>query len=141
MKIIGLDLGSKTCGIAQSDRSEMIAVGVETIRFEEEDYDLALDLVIDKIQELKGEKVVIGLPKHMNGDIGVRGEINLEFARILAAATGLEVVTWDERLTTVSATRLLISADVSRKKRKEVIDKVAATFILQAYLDANKHQR
>lgn len=141
MKIIGLDLGSKTCGIAQSDRSEMIAAGVETIRFEEERYDLALELVKEKIAELKGEKVVIGLPKHMNGDIGVRGEINLEFASQLAESTGLEVVTWDERLTTVSATRLLISADVSRKKRKEVIDKVAATFILQAYLDANKHRR
>jgi putative holliday junction resolvase len=141
MKIIGLDLGSKTCGIAQSDRSELIAAGVDTLRFEEDRYDIALALVADKIKELKGEKVVIGLPKHMNGDIGVRGEINLTFAGDLAALTGLVVDTWDERLTTVSANKLLIAADVSREKRKAVVDKVAATFILQAYLDANKYKR
>ncbi len=136
MRIIGLDLGSKTCGIAQSDKDEKIAVGVDTIYFDSEDYEMAVELVKAKIIELGGEKVVIGLPKHMNGDIGERGRISEIFANILASELQMEVVLWDERLTTVSAERLLIGADVSRKKRKKVIDKVAATFILESYINS-----
>lgn len=136
MKVLGLDLGSKTCGIAISDINEKIALGVKTIHFTSEDYEQALDLIKSEFAELKANKIVIGLPKHLNGSIGDRGFISQKFAEILNEDLSVEVVLWDERFTTVAATRMLISADVSRKKRKEVIDKVAAVYILQSYLDS-----
>lgn len=136
MRVLGLDLGSRTCGVAVSDIMGMIARPVETIRFEEDDYELCLEKLQKHIKEFQIKKVVLGLPKHMNGDIGIRGEISIQFKEMLESQ-GLEVILWDERLTTVAATRILISADVSRKKRKQVVDKVAATVILQTYLDRN----
>lgn len=135
MRILGLDLGSRTCGVAVSDVMGMIARPVETIRFEEDDYELCLEKLQKHIKELQIKKVVLGLPKHMNGDIGIRGEISIQFKEKLESL-GLEVILWDERLTTVAATRILISADVSRKKRKQVIDQMAAVGILQNYLDS-----
>ncbi|MFV0254908.1 MAG: Holliday junction resolvase RuvX [Erysipelotrichaceae bacterium] len=141
MRILGLDLGSKTVGVAMSDATGNFAVGVETIFFNSDDYDEALEKVEKLCLNLKAEKVVVGLPKHMNGDIGERGEISQEFAKYLAEDLKIEVILWDERLTTVSANKILISADISRKKRKKVVDKVAATFILQAYLDATLKER
>ena len=135
MRVLGLDLGSRTCGVAVSDVMGMIARPVETIRFEEDDYELCLEKLQKHIKEFQIKKVVLGLPKHMNGDIGIRGEISIQFKEMLESQ-GLEVILWDERLTTVAATRILISADVSRKKRKQVVDQMAAVGILQNYLDS-----
>ena len=134
-RVLGLDLGSRTCGVSVSDVMGMIARPVETVRFQDDDYDQCLKLLQKHIKEFQIETIVLGLPKHMNGDIGIRGEISIAFKEKLEAQ-GLTVVLWDERLTTVAAERLLISADVSRKKRKQVIDQMASVQILQGYLDS-----
>jgi len=134
-RLIGLDLGSKTVGIAISDPLGMLARTLTTIRFSDYDLESACKQVADLCRQNGVSDVVLGLPRHMNGDIGESGQMALDFKEMLLEA-GLESVTmWDERLTTVAATRLLISANVSRKKRKEVIDQVAAVGILQSYLD------
>ncbi|MCI8850777.1 MAG: Holliday junction resolvase RuvX [Erysipelotrichaceae bacterium] len=135
MRILGLDLGSRTCGVSISDALGMIARAYKTVRFEEEDYDSALEQIVEIINELQIHKAVLGLPKHMNGDIGIRGEISIAFKESLEQL-GIEVILWDERLTTVAAEKILIAADVSRKKRKKVIDQMAAVQILQSYLDS-----
>ncbi len=134
-RLIGLDLGSKTVGVAISDPMGMLARTLTTVRFSDYDLDTACKKVIEICKENGVNEVVLGLPRHMNGDIGQSGQMSLDFKEMLLEA-GLEsVMMWDERLTTVAAQRLLISADVSRKKRKEVIDQVAAVGILQSYLD------
>ncbi|WP_071442855.1 Holliday junction resolvase RuvX [Traorella massiliensis] len=135
MRILGLDLGSRTCGVAVSDVMGMIARPVATIRFDEDDYENCLKQLETYLKEFQIKKIVLGLPKHMNGDVGIRGEISIAFKKRLEEM-GLEVVLRDERLTTVAANRILISADVSRKKRKQVIDQMAAVGILQNYLDS-----
>ena len=135
MRAIGLDLGSKTLGIAQSDLLKMVANPVETYRFEEDDYDNALNYILKFIKENQVDEVVLGLPKHMNGDIGVRGELSIEFKDKIMKNANVKVILWDERLTSVQANKTLIKGDVSRKKRKQVIDKMAAVIILQSYLD------
>ena len=137
MRYLGLDLGSRTCGVAISDVMGFLARPVETVRFEDDDYDACLEKLQKHIKENQIKKVVLGLPKHMNGDIGERAEISLAFKEKLEAI-GLEVIMWDERLTTMAAQRILISADVSRKKRKQVIDQMAAVQILQSYLDSQQ---
>jgi putative Holliday junction resolvase len=133
-RILGLDVGEKTIGVAVSDEMGWTAQGVETIRRESREKDLA------RLQELIAQfqigEIVVGLPKNMNGTIGPRGESCQAFASLLADRTSLPVHLWDERLTTMAAERMLIAADVSRQKRKKVIDKMAATLILQGYLDA-----
>ncbi len=134
-RVLGLDLGSRTLGVAVSDPLGMIARTVETFRFEEDDYDAALKRTGELIKEYSIKRIVLGLPKHMNGDIGIRGEISIQFKASLEEMYGLPVVLVDERLTTVAAQKMLISADVSRKKRKKVVDQVAAVQILQGYLD------
>ncbi|MGO0060313.1 Holliday junction resolvase RuvX [Brevibacillus fluminis] len=135
MRVIGLDYGDKTIGVAVSDELGWTAQGVETIRRQSGEKDLA------RLRELIGQyqvgKIVVGLPKNMNGTIGPRGELCQKFADKLAREFSLPVTLWDERLTTMAAEKMLISADVSREKRKKVIDKMAATLILQGYLDAN----
>ncbi|EDP11410.1 Holliday junction resolvase RuvX [Amedibacillus dolichus] len=135
MRVLGLDLGSRTLGVSVSDALGMIAQPVTTIRFEEEDYDSAFGQVQTYIKEYQIKTVVLGLPKHMNGDVGIRGDISIMFKERLETL-GVTVVLWDERLTTVAAQRILIAADVSRKKRKKVIDQMAAVQILQGYLDS-----
>ena len=135
MRIIGLDLGSKTLGVSVSDALGMIARAVDTIRFESDDYDDALLQLQPFLKEFQSQTVVLGMPKHMNGDIGIRGEISLKFKENLEAL-GITVVLWDERLTTVAASKILIAADVSRQKRKKIIDQMAAVQILQSYLDS-----
>lgn len=133
-RIMGLDLGDKTIGVAVSDEMGWTAQGVETIKRQSREKDLArLDELIASYQV--GE-IVVGLPKNMNGTIGPRGESCQAFARMLEERMALPVHLWDERLTTMAAERMLISADVSRQKRKKVIDKMAAVLILQGYLDA-----
>ena len=131
-RIMGLDLGSRTLGIAVSDPLGMIARTVETFRFADDDYDAACARAVQLAKELGAVKFVLGLPKHMNGDVGIRGQISLDFKAKLEAACGLPVILQDERLTTAAAERILISADVSRKKRKAVIDQMAAVQILQS---------
>lgn len=135
MRVLGLDLGSVTCGVAVSDPLGMIARSVETIRFADEQNDEAIPRIKILCKELGAEKIVLGLPKHMNGDIGIRANIALEFKEKLEKSIGLEVIMIDERMTTMAANRLLLAQDVSRKKRKKVIDQMAAVQILQSYLD------
>ena len=135
-KVLGLDLGSRTCGIAMSDILGMIAHGVETFRFKPDDYLTCAKHVKEIVEENEIETIVLGLPKHMNGDIGERGQISIEFKKQLEEMIeGINVILVDERLTTVVAENQLLFADVSRKKRKQVIDKMAAVAILQGYLD------
>lgn len=133
---MGLDYGSKTVGVAVSDALGITAQAVETITRKEEN---KLRKTCARIEELAAEhevgRIVIGLPKHMNNDIGERAEKAMEFGEMLKRRTGLEVVMWDERLTTVEAERTLIENKVRREDRKKYIDKIAAVFILQGYLD------
>lgn len=133
-RTLGFDLGSKTLGVSVSDPLGMIARALTTLRFDSDDYDSALAQAQALIRGQHADKVVLGLPRHMNGDIGVRGEISIAFKEKLESS-GVEVVLWDERLTTVAANRILLQGDVSRKKRKKVIDQMAAVQILQSYLD------
>jgi len=132
---MGLDVGDKTIGVAISDLFGWTAQGLETIRRIGIKKDLQRLEVIIKEHDIN--KIVVGLPKNMNGTIGPQGEKVLEFnERLKGRFKDVEIVLWDERLTTVAAERSLIEADVSRKKRKEVIDKMAAVYILQGYLDS-----
>lgn len=134
-RIMGLDVGDKTVGVAVSDPLGITAQGVTTIRRIGIKKDLeALENIID---EYNVNKIVVGLPKNMNNTIGPQGEKVLKFVKKMENKFKMDIILQDERLTTVSAERVLIEGDVSRKKRKEVIDKVAATYILQAYLDKN----
>jgi putative Holliday junction resolvase len=137
-KILGLDLGSRTCGIAMSDALGMIAHGVETYHFKDNHYKSAAYHIKQICLENNIHKIVLGLPKHMNGDLGERAQVSIDFKERLEKMMDVEVILVDERLTTVFAQNQLIFADVSRKKRKEVIDKMAAVQILQGYLDGLK---
>jgi putative Holliday junction resolvase len=137
-KILGLDLGSRTCGIAMSDALGLIAHGVETYHFKDNHYKSAAYHIKQICLENNIHKIVLGLPKHMNGDLGERAQVSIDFKERLEKMMDVEVILVDERLTTVFAQNQLIFADVSRKKRKEVIDKMAAVQILQGYLDGLK---
>ena len=137
MRIMGLDYGSKTVGVAISDPLGITAQGIETIcRKDENKLRRTCARIEELIREYEVERIVLGLPKHMNNDIGERAERSMEFGKMLERRTGLEVVMWDERLTTVEAERTLIENKVRREDRKKYIDKIAAVFILQGYLDA-----
>jgi putative Holliday junction resolvase len=137
MRIMGLDYGTKTVGVAISDALCLTAQGIETItRKEENKLRRTCARIEELIREYEVERIVLGLPKHMNNDIGERAEKSLEFKEMLERRTGLEVVMWDERLTTVSAERTLMESGVRREDRKKYIDKIAAVFILQGYLDS-----
>ena len=133
MRYLGLDLGSRTLGIAVSETG-LIASNYKTIRHEEE-YDRLLDEVKDLVDELKIDTVVLGFPKNMNNTIGPKGELSLDFKEKLEKIISIPVVLQDERLSTKSALDTLIKGNVSRKDRKKVVDSVAATIILQTYLD------
>jgi putative Holliday junction resolvase len=133
-RLLGLDVGDKTIGVAVSDELGWTAQGVETIKRQSKEKDLAR--LSELIAQYQVGAIVVGLPKNMNGTIGPRAEMCQAFGRLLEERTSLPVHMWDERLTTMAAERMLISADVSRQKRKTVIDKMAATLILQGYLDA-----
>ncbi|QKS70799.1 Holliday junction resolvase RuvX [Paenalkalicoccus suaedae] len=135
MKSLGLDVGTKTIGVAVSDALGWTAQGLTTIRREEGQEEKDFDALATIISENEISAIVVGLPKNMNGTIGPSGEACQAFAEELKTRTGLPVHLWDERLTTVAAEKMLIGADVSRKKRKKVIDKMAAVMILQGYLD------
>lgn len=139
MRILALDVGDKTIGVAVSDGLLLTAQGVEVIRRTSlsKDYSRLTEIV----KEYEVSKIVVGLPRNMNGTIGPRGEMCQHFAGALAELfPDVEIKLWDERLSTVAAERSLIAADVSRAKRKQVIDKMAAVFILQGYLDSLPRQ-
>jgi len=134
---MGLDYGSKTVGVAISDSLLLTAQGIETIeRKEENKLRKTLARIEALIKEYEVERIVLGLPLNMNDTIGERAERTLEFKAMLERRTGLEVVMWDERLTTVEAEQILIESNVRREDRKKYIDKIAAGFILQGYLDS-----
>ncbi|MEQ6093004.1 Holliday junction resolvase RuvX [Staphylococcus saccharolyticus] len=136
-KIIGLDVGSKTVGIAISDLMGWTAQGFDTLRINEEQNELGIDQLIKIIKDNQVGTVVIGLPKNMNNSIGFRGEASIQYKeKLQEALPHIEFIMWDERLSTMAAERSLLEANVSRQKRKKVIDKMAAVFILQGYLDS-----
>ncbi|MCG0277735.1 MAG: Holliday junction resolvase RuvX [Thermanaeromonas sp.] len=140
MRIMGLDVGEKNIGVAVSDPLGWTAQGVTTIRRRgklEED----LEAILRLAKEYRVERVVVGLPRNMNGSLGPQARKVLEFIEALEERLQLPVVPWDERLTTSAAERVLITADLSRRRRKSVIDRLAAVLILQSYLDCQQQNR
>lgn len=139
MRIMGLDVGDATIGVAVSDELKLIAQAINTIRRKNIKEDLkAIESIVD---EKKISKIVIGFPKNMNNTIGERGKKTIEFSEIVKETfPDLEIELWDERLTTAAAEKTLLEANISRRNRKKVIDKIAAVFILQNYLDAQKNK-
>ena len=135
MTIMGLDLGSKTCGVAITDALGLTAQGLEVIRRKEENkLRQTLARITELVEEYKVEKIVLGYPKNMDGSVSKRCELSKEFAKKLTARTGKEVILWDERLTTVSAHEIMIEAGLKREEREEIVDKVAAVLILEDYM-------
>lgn len=137
MRYLGLDLGSRTLGMAVSDSLGMFASSYKIVRHNEE-YERLINDVLETVQEKKIEAIVLGLPKNMNNTIGPKGELSFQFKKMLEEKLDIPVYLEDERLTTRQAESILIKNDTSRKKRKKVIDSMAATIILQSYLDKNK---
>lgn len=141
MRVMGLDVGSKTVGVAISDLFGWTAQGIETIQINESRNHLGFERLGELIKEYEIESIVVGLPKNMDGSIGQRAEISLAYGEQLEALFALPVIFQDERLTTMQATRMLIEeGNTSRKKRKKVIDKLAAVMILQNYLDQQSNK-
>lgn len=137
MRIMGLDYGSKTVGVAISDPLGITAQGIEIIRREKESkLRQTLARIETLIREYEVEQIVLGFPKNMNNTIGDRAEKSLEFQEMLKRRTGLDVVMWDERLTTVEANRTLMEGKVRREDRSKYVDMLAAVYILQGYLDS-----
>jgi len=141
MRIMGLDVGSKTVGVAISDAFGWTAQGIETIKIDESIEQFGLNRIGELVKLHEVSSFVVGYPKNMNNSIGPRAEASEKFAELLRTTFDLPVFLWDERLTTAAAERMLIQADVSRKKRKQVIDKMAAVMILQGYLDSKSNMR
>ena len=141
MRIMGLDFGSKTVGVAVSDPLLVTAQSVEIIRRKSENkLRQTLARIEELIVEYQVEEIVLGLPKNMSATEGIRVELTNEFKEKLERRTGLPVHTWDERLTTVAADKAMIEAGIRREKRKDYVDMIAATFILQGYLDYRKNK-
>ncbi|KUP05813.1 Holliday junction resolvase [Bacillus coahuilensis m2-6] len=138
MRIMGLDVGTRTVGVAVSDAFGWTAQGIETIKIHEELGFLGYERIEELVKEYEVSKIVVGLPKNMNNTMGPRGEASQRYGEGLREKFGIPVDYYDERLTTMQAERVLIEADVSRGKRKKVIDKMAAVMILQGYLDRQK---
>jgi len=132
---LGLDLGSKTLGVSISS-SGIIATALDTYRFKENDYTEAISIVLQLVKEYRVNIIVLGLPKHMNNDLGIRGQISLDFKqKIESINPDIEVVLWDERLSTRTAIKTMIKGSESRKNQKLKKDELAAVVILQNYLD------
>ena len=142
MRVLGLDYGSKTVGVAVSDPLGLTAQGVETVwRKQENKLRRTLARIEEIISEYQVTEIVLGYPKNMNNTVGERAEKSLEFKEMLEKRTGLPVVMWDERLTTVAADKAMMEAGIRRENRKDYVDMIAATLILQGYLDAAAHRR
>ena len=135
MRYLGLDLGSKTLGIATSDLTNTLATTLTTLNFKDEDYDELINQLLPIIKENNIKKIILGFPKNMNNSLGERAEITLSFKEKLEKKAELEVILEDERLTSVISNQVMIMADMSRKKRKKKVDGIAAQLILQSYLD------
>ena len=140
MRYLGIDLGSKTVGLAMSDTTLTIASTYKTIFFKDEDYNSTINEIKDIIKEYNITKIILGLPKNMNNTLGERAEITLKYKELLEKSTDLPVIMFDERLTSVISNSILIEADISRKKRKKKVDSIAAQIILQDYLNKEKKQ-
>lgn len=136
MRIMGLDVGTKTVGVAISDALGWTAQGIETVKINEEANEFGMERIKELVKEYAVTEFVVGYPKNMNNTVGPRGVASENYKTLLEETFNLPVKLWDERLTTMAAERMLIEADVSRKKRKLVIDKMAAVMILQGYLDS-----
>jgi putative Holliday junction resolvase len=136
VRTLGLDIGTHTIGVAVSDELGITAQGLKTLRTKSTEDDLKELAAI--VSQFEIEKIVVGLPKNMNGTLGKQAERILKWTKILMDKMQVPVVTWDERLSTVGASKVLLEADVTRRKRKKVIDKLAAVIILQGYLDRNR---
>lgn len=142
MRIIGLDFGSRTVGVAVSDELLITAQGIEIVRRKSENkLRQTLARIEELIKEYNVEKIVLGFPKNMNNSEGERCEKTLEFKEMLERRTGLTVELWDERLTTVAADNLMMEAGIRRENRKEYVDQIAASFILQGYLDYLQNEK
>ena len=133
MRILGLDIGTKTIGVAISDPLGWTAQGITTIR--RKNYTNDMEAIKKICNEYSVETIVAGMPKNMNGTIGPSGEMVIEFCERLKEVVNIDIEFWDERLTTVADHRAMLEADLSRSKRNKIVDKVAATYILQGYLD------
>lgn len=138
MKYLGLDLGTRTLGVAISDITKTIATTYTTIHFSNDDYESAIRQLKPIIETENIEKLILGFPKNMNNSIGPRAEVTLSFKELLEKNFDIEVIMQDERLSTKEASSYMIQADMSRKKRKKKIDSLAANIILQTYLDKRK---
>ena len=141
MRYIGLDLGTKTLGVAVSDKTETIASAITTLRFSENNPEEVLDDLTKIMDEYKVGAIVIGLPKNMNNSLGFAAERTKEFVKVLNNTYDIPVYEQDERLSSVTANNVLLQAEISRKKRKSKVDTVAATVILQNYLDIRKGEK
>ncbi|NMA95548.1 MAG: Holliday junction resolvase RuvX [Clostridiales bacterium] len=139
MRILALDVGDRHVGVAISDPLGIMANGLETFQRHSKKADI--QKVKDFIDEYSPQRVVIGLPKNMDGSIGPQAKKVLEFGELIKRHTNQDIVYWDERLTTIAADRAMLEADLSRRKRKEIVDKIAAVFILQNYLDYEKSRQ
>lgn len=138
MRILGLDLGNKTLGVALSDPSGMIAFSLETVRFSEGDFPVAIKYVLDAVRKNTVETVVLGYPKNMDNTVGAQGKQSEAFKAELEAVLNLPVILWDERLTTRSAKRVMTETKTKIHQKKAKVDQIAAAFILQSYLDSRK---
>lgn len=134
MRYLGLDLGTKTVGVAITDKTKTIASFLKVIRFPRENYDIATIEIVKIIKEFNISKIALGLPKNMNNTLGYASERSLKFKEILATKTDVPIFLIDERLSTIEAENILLEADVSRDKRKKVIDGLAARIILETFL-------
>lgn len=138
MRYLGLDLGTRTLGISMSDITHTIASTYKTIRFEDSNYDILLPQIKEIVEEFNVSKIILGLPKNMNNSMGFRAEETISFQQKLEEYLKIEVILQDERLSTREATSYLLEADISRRKRKQKVDSIAANIILQTYLDKEK---
>lgn len=137
MRILGVDYGDSRIGVAVSDTLGFMAHAVETIHWKN-DWNKPLERILQLVAEYKADRIVVGFPRNMNGTVGPRGEKTLEFIEQLKQKTEVEVVRWDERLTTVAANRLMHETGVKTSRKKQVVDQIAAVYILQGYLDSLK---
>lgn len=135
MKYFGLDLGEKSLGVAISE-SGIIASNLTTIRFKSEDYEDAVEQLLKLLNQYKIDCVVLGLPKHMNNDIGLKGQTAIDFKTLLASKSNVQVILWDERLSTKTALRILSDSNKKYDKQRNLKDEVAAQVILQNYLNS-----
>ncbi len=139
MRYLGIDLGSKTVGLAMSDATLTIASSYKTIFFNDEDYSSTISEIIEIVKDYNITKIILGLPKNMNNTLGERALITTKYKELLEEKINIPIILFDERLTSVISNSILIEADISRKKRKKKVDSIAAQIILQDYLNKEKN--